>query len=75
MKQKTMQALVLRGQGFEHLSMEEVAGRYVAAVLEMIKAGEISGKAILYPQIRPTPLRMVECWSADEERRFLAERS
>lgn len=55
--------------------MEEVAGRYVAAVLEMIKAGEISGKAILYTQIRPTPLRMVECWSADEERRFLAERS
>ncbi len=59
-------------------------GRYVAAVgslenapavLEMIKAGEISGKAILYPQIRPTPLRMVESWSAEEERRFLAERS
>ncbi len=59
-------------------------GRYVAAVgsldnapavLEMIKAGEISGKAILYPQVRPTPLRMVDSWSAEDEKRFLAEGS
>lgn len=59
-------------------------GRYIAAVgsldnapavLEMIKAGKISGKAILYPQVRHTPLRMVESWSAEEERVFLDERS
>ena len=58
-------------------------GRYVAAVgsldnaprvLEMIKAGEISGKAILYPHIPTTPLRMVDSWSAKDEKQFLAER-
>lgn len=58
-------------------------GNYVAAVgsldnavtvLEMIQRGEMDGKAILYPHIRPTPLRMVDRWSKDTERALLAER-
>jgi len=58
-------------------------GRYVAAVgsldnavevLRMIEAGRIDGKAILYPHIRPTPLRPVTCWDAQQETALLAER-
>ncbi len=58
-------------------------GNYVAAVgsldnavtvLEMIRRGAMDGKAILYPHIRPTPLRAVNRWSKDAERALLAER-
>ncbi|MCD6394450.1 MAG: hypothetical protein J7M40_13190, partial [Planctomycetes bacterium] len=59
------------------------AGNYVAAVgsldnavdvLKMIKETKIDGKAILYPHIRQTPLRMVEHWDRGSEREFLDER-
>ncbi|HPD45516.1 MAG TPA: zinc-binding dehydrogenase [Anaerohalosphaeraceae bacterium] len=59
------------------------AGNYVAAVgsldnavevLKMIKETRIDGKAILYPHIRPTPLRFVEHWGVEDEKTLLAER-
>lgn len=59
-------------------------GRYVAAVgsldnavdvLRHIEAGRIDGKAILYPHIRPTPLRWVSYWDRQQEQALLAERS
>jgi threonine dehydrogenase-like Zn-dependent dehydrogenase len=58
-------------------------GNYVAAVgsldnaidvLRMIEETRIDGKAILYPHIRPTPLRMTEHWDTAQEESFLAER-
>jgi threonine dehydrogenase-like Zn-dependent dehydrogenase len=58
-------------------------GNYVAAVgsldnaihcLELIKQTRLDGKAILYPHVQPTPLRMVEHWSAETEAAFLTER-
>ena len=59
------------------------AGNYVAAVgsldnaidvLKMIKATKIDGKAILYPHVRQTDLRMVDYWDKGAERAFLEER-
>ena len=58
-------------------------GNYVAAVgsldnaidvLKMIKETRIDGKAILYPHIRQTPLRIVDGWDQDKETAFLNER-
>lgn len=58
-------------------------GNYVAAVgsldnaidvLRMIERTEISGKAILYPHITRTPLRMVEYWDAGSEKELLNDR-
>ncbi|MBN1123420.1 MAG: zinc-binding dehydrogenase, partial [Sedimentisphaerales bacterium] len=51
-------------------------GNYVAAVgsldnavevLKMIKAGQIDGKAILYPHIRPMSLQRVDYWNKSKE--------
>ena len=59
-------------------------GNYVAGVgsldnapdvLRMIENAEIEGKAILYPHIRPTPLRRVHAWSPEAEADFLRERA
>lgn len=59
------------------------AGSYVAAVgsldnaievLKMINEGKIDGKAILYPHIRQTPLRMVNYWDKHKEQWLLDER-
>lgn len=59
------------------------AGNYVAAVgsldnaidvLGMIKETRLDGKAILYPHIRPTPLRMTDHWDKEQEQALLAER-
>lgn len=58
-------------------------GNYVGAVgsldnavdvLEMIKEGRIDGKAILYPHIQQTPLRMVKYWDRHKEQQLLDER-
>ncbi|MDP6524841.1 MAG: zinc-binding dehydrogenase [Kiritimatiellia bacterium] len=58
-------------------------GNYVAAVgslhnaidvLGMIRDRQLDGRAILYPHIRETPLRMVEGWNGEMEREFLQER-
>jgi threonine dehydrogenase-like Zn-dependent dehydrogenase len=59
------------------------AGNYVAAVgsldnaidvLRMIHETRIDGKAILYPHIKHMPLRFVEHWDGDKEKRLLDER-
>jgi threonine dehydrogenase-like Zn-dependent dehydrogenase len=59
------------------------AGNYVAAVgsldnaidvLKMIKATKIDGKAMLYPHIKQTPLKMVEHWDKKKEIEFLNDR-
>jgi L-iditol 2-dehydrogenase len=59
------------------------AGNYVAGVgglenapdvLGMIADAKIDGKAILYPHIKPTPLRRVDDWTGAREAAFLAER-
>jgi L-iditol 2-dehydrogenase len=59
-------------------------GNYVAAVgslddaievLRLIRETKMDGKAILYPRVRPTPLRFVERWSGADEEAFLAERA
>lgn len=58
------------------------AGHYVAAVgcledavevLKMVKDARLEGRAILYPHALRLPLRAVEGWSGDDERRFLNE--
>ena len=58
------------------------AGNYVAAVgsidntvkvLHMIKNNEIQGKAILYPHIKETDLKMVDYWDKEKENKFLGE--
>ncbi len=58
-------------------------GNYVAAagsldnaieVLKMIDQGQIDGRAILYPNIKQTPLQEVDCWDADKEKKFLDSR-
>jgi threonine dehydrogenase-like Zn-dependent dehydrogenase len=58
------------------------AGNYVAAVgsldnaievLKMIKEGNIDGKAILYPNIKPTELQKVDHWDKEREDEFLNE--
>ena len=58
-------------------------GNYVAGVgsldnaidvLKMIRDTKIDGKAILYPHIKPTPLRRIEHWSNQEEIALLNER-
>jgi threonine dehydrogenase-like Zn-dependent dehydrogenase len=58
------------------------AGNYVAAVgsldnaievLKMIKEGNIDGKAILYPHIKPTQLQKVNRWNKEKEVEFLNE--
>lgn len=58
-------------------------GNYVAAVgsldnaidvLKMIKETKIDGKAILYPHIKQTALRMVDYWDEQREVDFLNER-
>ncbi len=55
-------------------------GNYVAAVgsldnaidvLKMIKETRIDGKAILYPHIRHTPLRLVDYWDKKQETELL----
>jgi threonine dehydrogenase-like Zn-dependent dehydrogenase len=58
-------------------------GNYVAAVgslhnaidvLGMIRDRQLDGRAILYPHIRETPLRMVQGWNKVKEEEFLDER-
>ena len=58
------------------------AGNYVAAVgsvdntvkvLHMIKNNQIQGKAILYPHIKQTDLKMVDYWDKGKEDKFLEE--
>ncbi len=58
------------------------AGNYVAAVgsidnavkvLHMIKNNQIQGKAILYPHIKQTDLKMVNYWDREKENKFLEE--
>lgn len=58
-------------------------GNYVAAtgsldnaisVLKMIKQTQIDGKAILYPHIKKTPLRMVKYWDKQKEIDLLEDR-
>ncbi len=58
------------------------AGNYVAAVgsidnavkvLNMIKNNQIQGKAILYPHIKQTDLKMVDHWDREKENKFLEE--
>jgi len=58
------------------------AGNYVAAVgsienapkvLKMIYDNEIQGKAILYPHIKQTDLKMVDHWDEEKENEFLEE--
>ena len=58
-------------------------GNYVAGVgsldnaidvLRMIADTKIDGKAILYPHISKTPLRMVDYWQRDDEVQLLNER-
>ena len=58
-------------------------GNYIAAVgsldnaidvLKMIKGRKIDGKALLYPQIKQTPLQMVDYWDKHKEQEFLNER-
>lgn len=60
------------------------AGNYVGAVgsldnaidvLKMIRDRKLEGRAILYPHVGSTPLRMVDRWSKSEEGRFLGEES
>ena len=55
-------------------------GNYVAGVgsldnaidvLKMIKETKIDGKAMLYPHIRHTPLRLVDYWDKKQETEFL----
>ena len=55
-------------------------GNYVAAVgsldnaidvLKMIKETKINGKAILYPHIKHTPLRLIGYWDKEKEIEFL----
>ena len=55
-------------------------GNYVAAVgsldnaidvLKMIKETKINGKAILYPHIKHTPLRLIDYWDKEKEIEFL----
>ncbi len=57
-------------------------GNYVAAVgsienapkvLKMIHDNEIQGKAILYPHIKQTDLKMVDYWDEEKENKFLDE--
>ena len=57
-------------------------GNYVAAVgsldnavrvLNMIKENKIQGKAILYPHIRKTGLKIVNNWDAKAENKYLEE--
>ncbi|MCD4670063.1 MAG: alcohol dehydrogenase catalytic domain-containing protein [Actinomycetia bacterium] len=57
-------------------------GNYVAAVgsidnavkvLNMIKNNQIQGKAILYPHIKQTDLKMVDHWEKEKENKFLEE--
>jgi len=56
-------------------------GNYVAAigsldnavdVLGLIEQTRIDGKAILYPHVRSVPLKRVDGWSKEDEKRFLA---
>jgi len=58
-------------------------GNYVAAVgsldnaidvLKMIQQTRIDGKAILYPHVKPTPLRHVDHWDNNKEIDFLNDR-
>ncbi len=58
-------------------------GNYVACtgsldnaidVLKMIEQTRIDGKAILYPHIKSTPLRMVDYWDGEKEVKLLNER-
>ena len=42
--------------------------------LEMVKNTETDGKIVLYPHIRPTPLRGAKNWTKAEEDAFIAER-
>jgi len=58
-------------------------GNYIAAVgsldsaidvLKMVKERKIDGKAILYPQIKRTPLQMIDYWDKQKEQEFLNER-
>jgi len=58
-------------------------GNYVAAVgsldnaidvLKMIRENRIEGKAILYPQVKSTPLQMVTHWDQKKEIEFLNQR-
>jgi threonine dehydrogenase-like Zn-dependent dehydrogenase len=58
-------------------------GNYVAAVgsldnaidvLKMIKETKIDGKAILYPHIKQTSLKMINYWDKEKEKEFLNDR-
>ncbi len=40
----------------------------------MIRDRQLDGRAILYPHIRETPLRMVQGWNKVKEEEFLDER-
>lgn len=42
--------------------------------LEMVKNTETDGKIVLYPHIRPTPLRGAKNWTRTEEVAFVADR-
>ena len=64
-------------------SGEFVPGQHLALVgsldefpkaLEMVKNRQTEGKIVLYPRIRPTPLRSAKDWGWNEEKTFLEER-
>jgi len=42
-------------------------------VLKMVKEARLEGRAILYPHVRRLPLRPVEHWCGEDEKRFLSE--
>jgi len=59
------------------------AGNYVGAVgglenaievLQMMAAGKLEGRAVLYPHIGRTDLKLVDGWSGEEEKKFLEDR-
>jgi len=70
-------------QTLEAISNNDIdAGNYVAAVgsvdnavkvLNMIQNNQIQGKAILYPHIKKTGLKIVDYWNREKENSFLEE--
>jgi len=70
-------------QTLEAISNNDIdPGNYVAAVgsidnapkvLKMIKDNQIQGKAILYPHIKHTDLKMVDYWDKESENIFLED--
>jgi len=56
-----------------HMTMVGSLDQFPRA-LAMVKNTETDGKIVLYPQVKPTPLRPAKNWTRNNEEKFLTER-